>query len=555
MQNDPTQNNRPTRLLVIDDEEIILNIATDVLESEGYEVKTESNPLNALSAVRREKFDFVLTDISMPEMNGLELIKKIQEIDSDIGAIFMTGYANLQTAKEAIQTGAYDYIMKPFELNELRAAVTEAVEKRRQQVEKSEASRLDRLSDLVEVLYTVGDKTGLLKLSLGLALVNSGLSTGLISCWDKKSGDLVLIWTDNVRQSDFKEIVVPLKERLVAECFSFETPITCDGLANHPYLMKLACFAPEVSGVKRHFDSALRNTSIRVHHRDQFFMLICVQDGCPGETISERDLKLLNIVINMAMVVVENVVLLGESQRALQELENLHDQIVNLERVATKGIMSAEIGHELNNYINIVRSNFELLQLKSEIANRDDVSKYMRGIEESLEQMIRFTTGLADAATLKSEKSDINLKELIDDIISFLSPQRKFRQIRLSQIGSDDLPQIKADTRQLQQLFYNLLNNAAESLADAGKDDKVITISTDYTDPLVRIRISDNGKGIPSELMENMFCSRFTTKSGGHGFGLVVCRKIVENHGGTIEVESVEGEGAAFNIALPTEQA
>ncbi len=553
MPNAPANTDPLTKLLVIDDEEIILNIAADVLGNEGFDVRTESNPLKALSLVEREKFDFVLTDISMPEMNGLELIKRIQEIDSNVGAIFMTGYANLQTAKEAIQTGAYDYIMKPFELNELRAAVTEAVEKRRQQVEKSEGSRLDRLSTLVEVLYTVGDKKGLMKLSLGLALVNSGFSTGLISCWEKKSGDLVLIWTDNVRESDFRELVVRLGEDQAAECFDFETPLMGNGLANHPHIAKLACFAPEVTSVERYFGYNDRNTSLKVFHHNEFFMLICIQDKSSGETLSEQDLKLLNIVVNMAMIIVENVVLLGESQQALQELERLQDQIVNLERVATKGIMSAEIGHELNNFLNIVRSNFELLHLKSQITNPDEVNKYMRGIEESLEQMTRFTSSLADAATLKSEKSHINVRELIDDIVSFLSPQKKFRQIRLTHNGAADLPPIKADSRQLQQLLYNLLNNAAESLAETERDSKDITISTDFSDSHLRITVADNGGGVPEQLAGKMFSNRFTTKTGGHGFGLIVCRKIIENHNGVIEVESVQGQGTTFKIAIPVE--
>lgn len=547
----PSRQSGQAKLLVVDDEDIILNIATDVLESEGYEVKTETNPLNAIKTVSREKFDFVLTDINMPEMNGLEMIKKILEIDSEIGAIFMTGYANLETAKEAIKTGAYDYIMKPFELSELRAAVTKAVEKRRNIVARSDAGRLDRLSDLVEVLYTVGDKTSLLKLSLGLALINSGLSTGAISCWEKKSGELVLIWTDNVRQSDFRELSAQVDVDLAAECFNFDSPLKLHGLIEHPLITKLLTSLHEVSTAVAYFKPDLANTSLKVFHRDQFFVMICVQDKSADEPISEGDLKLLNIVLNMAMVVVDNILLLGESQNALNELEKLHDQIVNLERVATQGIMSAEIGHELNNYLNIVRSNFELLQLKAKVSNPDDIEKYLRGIEESLGQMTRFTSGLADAATLKSEKKEIDLNELIDDIISFLSPQRKFREIKLEHTQELEIPRIVADTRQLQQLFYNTLNNAAESFAKVEREEKSITITTGLSNDCVSIEISDNGSGIPKELLEKTFENRFTTKSNGHGFGLIVCKKVVENHHGTIAIDSAEGEGTTFRIKIP----
>jgi len=553
MPQEPQLVEKKTRLLVVDDEEIILNIATDVLESEGYDVETQSNPVKALERLKETEFDFILTDINMPEMNGLELVKNALELDSDLGAIFMTGYANLETAKEAIKTGAFDYVMKPFELSELRAAVTKAVEKRMQQVAKSESSRLEKLSDLVEVLYTVGDKTSLLKLSLGLALINSGVSTGAIACWEKKTSEMAIIWTDNVRQSDFHEIVFEAETDLAIKGFDFDSNLHTVGIESHPLYRSTVKAKPEIRTLRKYFNDDSGTTTLRAFHGDQFYMAILVADSGEEDSLSDSDIKLLNIVLNMAMVVVENVLLLSESQQALKELESLHDQMVNLERVATQGIMSAEIGHELNNYLNIVRSNFELLRFKAEITNIDEMSKYMRGIEESIDQMTKFTRGLTDAATLKSEKKDIDLNSLIDDIISFLSPQKKFREINLEHVRTSDIPMINADCRQLEQLFYNTLNNAAEALHESNPPEKRIVIETEGTDTELKFRIIDNGCGIPQELLDNTFSNRFTTKSGGHGFGLIVCKKVVENHNGTIVVESEEGKGTTFHITLPAQ--
>ncbi len=552
MSNESPRDNTPTKLLVVDDEKIILGVATDVLEGEGYVVKTETNPLEALKRVKEETFDFVLTDISMPEMNGLEMVKKIKKIDANIGAIFMTGYANLETAKEAIKTGAYDYIMKPFELVELRAAVTKAVEKRREEVAKTEGARLDRLSDLVEVLYTVGDKKSLLRLSLGLALINSGLTTGFISCWESKSGALDLVWTDNVRESDFKEISAHLGVDAARDCFDFATPLLMGDLAEHPFVAKLQHISPESNSLIQYFDSKKGSTTLKVIHRDEFLMSLCIQNKSAEVPFSDGDLKLLNLVLNMAMVVVENVLLLSESQAALAELATIHDQIVNLERVAAQGIMSAEIGHELNNYLNIVQSNFELLKLKAKITNSDDVDKYIRGIEESLEQMTRFTIGLVDSAKLKSGKTGFDLDDLIEDIVSFLSPQKKYRQIKLIHNKSGNLPRMTADAQQLQQLFYNLLNNAAESFPEDSEEQLQISITTQLSGSDVKIDVVDNGSGIPKHLQKTMFSDRFTTKTSGHGFGLLVCKKVVESHNGQIAVESTEGRGTVFHITFPT---
>ena len=107
------------------------------------------------------------------------------------------------------------------------------------------------------------------------------------------------------------------------------------------------------------------------------------------------------------------------------------------------------------------------------------------------------------------------------------------------------------DTRQLQQLFYNTLNNAAESFNKVERDERAITITTGFADDAVSIEIADNGSGIPKELLQKTFENRFTTKSNGHGFGLIVCKKVVENHNGTIVIDSTEGEGTTFRIKIP----
>ncbi|NIN94422.1 MAG: response regulator, partial [Anaerolineae bacterium] len=107
----------------------------DALRSQGHQVTGTSRPLEALDKLRHEKFDFILTDIKMPGMDGMELIQSAHRIDPSMGAIFMTGYASLDTAKRAIQEGAYDYILKPFDLQEIRSAIARAIQKRSQSIE------------------------------------------------------------------------------------------------------------------------------------------------------------------------------------------------------------------------------------------------------------------------------------------------------------------------------------------------------------------------------------------------------------------------------------
>jgi signal transduction histidine kinase len=205
----------------------------------------------------------------------------------------------------------------------------------------------------------------------------------------------------------------------------------------------------------------------------------------------------------------------------------------------------------LNNFLNIVRSNFEMMTYRSKIDNLSEVSKYIDTINMSLDQMTKFTSGLADAANLRTEKKLINLNSLIEDIVTFLSPQKRFRNIGIVKNLDSSLPHMLADPSQLSQLFYNILNNAAQALSshDAG----AIKVSTKYNKAQneVVVELADNGPGIPQELLNKAFTSRFTTKTGGHGFGLIVCAKVVNIHGGKINVTHNEPHGTKFQIILP----
>jgi signal transduction histidine kinase/FixJ family two-component response regulator len=539
-----------SKILIVDDEQIILNIASDVLKSEGYQIDTTQDPREALKKIGAGKYDFLLTDIKMPHMDGMTLAKEAQKLAPDIGTIFMTGYASLDTAKEAIKAGAYDYIMKPFELAELRKGIAKAVAKKAKLEENSGGKDLNRLSDLMEVLYNVGDRDSLLKLSLGLALINCNLEMGLIAAWDERSGRLEVAVTNNVKDGDFRVISNMLDSERADKCFNVKSPSRNTGINSNPFFSRIKEQYPQISELAGFFSESAQTITISVRSQKKFYIVLLLQES-GEEALNDRDLKLLSIVLSLISLAAENIALYEESKKALSELGKLHDDIVNLEKVAAKGVMSAEIGHELNNFLNIVRSNFEMMTYKANIENLAEVSKFIDSIHMSLDQMTKFTSGLADAANLRTEKKMINLNSLMDDIVAFLSPQKRFRNIGIVKELDSSLPDMLADPSQLSQLFYNILNNAAQALSahEAG----AIRISTKYDQAKneVLVELADNGPGIPQELVDKAFTSRFTTKTGGHGFGLIVCAKVVNIHGGKIKVTHNEPRGTLFKILLP----
>ena len=111
------------RVLVVDDEENILDLLSEVLGEEGYHVDGAANGFDALQKVKNNNFDVMLVDLRLPKMDGIELLRMVKEIKPQLSVIMMTGDANLQSAIRSIRNGACDYITKPFSLGETIAAV------------------------------------------------------------------------------------------------------------------------------------------------------------------------------------------------------------------------------------------------------------------------------------------------------------------------------------------------------------------------------------------------------------------------------------------------
>ena len=118
------------RLLVIDDEEEVRDVLEFILSREGFEVLTASSGMMALELAREHPFDLAITDIRMPGMNGLETLTALKQIDPLLEVIVLTGYASEQTASECVKLGAYGYLRKPFELDDLRTVVGRALAQR-----------------------------------------------------------------------------------------------------------------------------------------------------------------------------------------------------------------------------------------------------------------------------------------------------------------------------------------------------------------------------------------------------------------------------------------
>ncbi len=229
----------------------------------------------------------------------------------------------------------------------------------------------------------------------------------------------------------------------------------------------------------------------------------------------------------------------------------LEQYLVVSEKMVAKGEMAAAIGHELNNYLTTLMSSAQLLPRYLEKKNLEKVTEKVDAIVESIDRMKRFTTGLMDFSALETKKSSHELHPVIDDVVFFVKPQQRFRNIGIETDLPENLPDIMIDSSQIHQVLLNLLINAADAIGGANMKNGVIKISAAADANKVIVSIKDNGPGIPEDILSRLFEPHITSKEKGHGLGLSTCKQIVESHGGKISAINIPDQGACFTVILP----
>jgi PAS domain S-box-containing protein len=234
----------------------------------------------------------------------------------------------------------------------------------------------------------------------------------------------------------------------------------------------------------------------------------------------------------------------------LTEKKRMDDYLQRVEKLAALGRIAAGIAHEIRNPLAGIYTTVQ--NLEDEFCEDDfrktDLKNIMREIDR-VEHLIREVLGLVRPVPLQIEDFDIH--NLLSTTFSLLKKEMAGKKIELWTVYEAVHSVVSADSNRLKQVFLNLTINAIESIDGGGK----IAVKTDVVrrndKEWLAIDIIDNGIGIPLKHMNMIFDPFFTTKNGGTGLGLTVTHKIIEEHGGMIEVESQENQGATFRLLLP----
>ncbi len=241
--------------------------------------------------------------------------------------------------------------------------------------------------------------------------------------------------------------------------------------------------------------------------------------------------------------------ILGRSFNAMAEtLYRTQQELLHKEKLASMGQLAAGVAHELNNPLGTIMLFADAIQ--RELPPDDPHQEDLKMILQEANRAKKIVSGLLNFARQQEVLAqDIDLHALLDQVLENLSHQPLFAEIKIERQYDPKVRIIQADPAQLQQVFINLLNNAAEAINGPG----TITITTRSLNGEVEISITDTGCGIPQEHMDKLFTPFFTTKPPGKGtgLGLSIVYGIIKMHRGRISVQSEVGVGTTFTITLP----
>jgi len=294
------------RVLVVDDEKFIRDIIADFLGMEGYIVRTAEDGVSATNELERARYDMVISDLKMPKMGGLDLLREVARTHPDTLTVIMTGFGTVETAIDAMKRGAYDYILKPFKVEEIVHIVQRGLEKRRLAAENlrlREALSLYKVSEAItaslsldEVIATVAD---------------SGLN--------EIRADMVMTWLDNGEGAFFsRNVSLASAFPEAEEAGELDAQIVAERLKQESFLVEHGARARELFAThpSRQVQSI---TIIALKMRDRLLGWIAVVSLTASKRFDEGQRKLLSIIASRAAAAIENARLYEDLQATFQQ--------------------------------------------------------------------------------------------------------------------------------------------------------------------------------------------------------------------------------------------
>jgi len=484
-------------ILLVDDEKAFRDTSRRLLSGRGYDVTTAENGHAALDALLKKSVDVVLLDLKMPVMGGEEFLKRARPLYPEIPIIVLTGHGTIDLAVECMKKGAYDFLTKPFELDQLLFTIERAVEKRKLE------QKAKRFQDDIVRSY------------LDLSTEKKRLET-IISCM----ANGVMVTDKNL------EVILhnPALLRMTGIPEPVGNPVLVESIINDSALLETLKKIQAGDIKEREF------VSQEIHLGDRVLRAISAPTLGPDRNVFWA--------VAGAVTVLEDVT-------AFKELDRMKSEFVNM------------VAHELRSPLVSIRQLQSVLLEGMAGPLQDKQSDFVsRGIKriDALLDLINDLLSVArlEAGRLVQQQGQVDVSEIIAETMALMEPRARQQGITLT-FSCENAPAIFADPKNVEKVISNLVSNAINYSPGGGK----VSVSARRTGGFLEIAVADTGVGMAPEELSKIFEKFYRVKHPktrhvtGTGLGLSLVKGIVESYDGRIEVESAPGQGSTFRVYFP----
>jgi PAS domain S-box-containing protein len=523
------------KILIVEDNEMDALLLQDTLKEAGsprLELTVAGNISKAILQLTENRFDIVLSDLSLPDCHGLETFNQLYAHAPETPIILLTGFENESLGLEAVRAGAQEYIVKgTMNGKALWRIISYAIE--RQSLEKAvrdSEKRYKRLLDSVtDYIYTVKVENG-----HGVSTTHGPSCVRVTGYTPDELDHNPQLWYRMVHEEDRKAVLKQSSHVLAGDPVALEHRII-------------------------HKDGSVRWVRhTPVLRRDEQERLIGY-DGLISD-ITER--KEAEEALRRAI---------EDLQQSREALKTAHLQLIQAEKMETVGRMAAGVAHEVQNPLQILLMSLDYLSQRMAKANDavlDGVINDMRQAAKRADTIIRGLLDFSHSDTLVLKPQDLNA--LIEKALLLIRHHLVSNHINLQMDLGAGLPPLALDGVKIEQVFVNLISNAIDAMPKGG----ALTVKTSREmltetprdpgareaghfyagDAVVMVEIEDTGSGIAPEVLRKIFDPFFTTKATGRGtgLGLAIVKRILDLHGGTIEIRNRAAGGAHCQLMFKT---
>ena len=530
-------------ILVVDDDLDFLEIIKRILELKGYEVETAPSADEAISRAEERFYNAAILDISLPDADGTELLSRLLEVQPDIVAIMLTGHSSVKNVVTSMNRGAFAYLEKPLDPDNLLSVISRGIEKQQLVLENrelmEELEQHNRVTDtLLSVSRAVSQSLDLQQI-IDSALENVAKSTGIeaIFIYLYENDRLVLKGYYGLSRRITKAMRKELDkdDGVIGRIFEQASPVIVDHLSESS--------EPDIAFLNNKGYRSFAGIPLTILGES-----IGVLGVATGSThgFSSKSIELLAGIGREISIAVRNAQLYEEasSAKSLRELDSMRTDFL------------ANVSHELRTPLAVIKGSANSLLQSDVIFDEETRRDFVQSIDKDADTLSRLVDDLLmmsrlEANALEVKKKPHKLTDVVDSIKDRLDNLTARHHLRFD--IPDEAPRVVIDEGRIGEVLTNLVENAVKF----SEENTTITIEASPNGREVIVSVSDEGIGIPPELHQRIFDRFFqgderkTGRRKGSGLGLAICRGIIEAHGGRIWVENEPTRGTRFSFSLP----